>query len=149
SLLLLERPGLEDGAPDAPVGAAVLAHLHVLEHRQVREQTHVLECAGDAGLGDLRRGVPGDVDAVEDDLAFVGREDARDHVEQGRLPGAVGADDRDDLALLHGEVDTSDGLDATEGLLEILDLEEWHQASCSEPTNWPPLSSQASWRYSS
>ena len=52
--------------------------------------------------------------AVELDLAVRGLVDARDAVERGRFAGAVRADERDDLALVHLEVQVVDGDDAAE-----------------------------------
>jgi hypothetical protein len=39
------------------------------------------------------------------------------------LPGAVGSDQRDQLALVHLEIHALDGLDAAIGHLQALDLE--------------------------
>ena len=68
-------------------------------------------------LGRMR----GDVAAVEHDAAGVGLVEARDHVEQRGLAGAVGADDRDDAAL--GDVDRHvlDCGDAAEALGDTRD----------------------------
>ena len=59
-------------------------------------------------------GMRGDVLAVEDDPARGRLVDAADQVEDRRLAGAVRADDREDLALLHVEADVVDGVDAAE-----------------------------------
>ena len=42
--------------------------------------------------------------------------EAEDHVDRGGLAGAVGAEERDDLARLDLEVDAADGVDAAEVL---------------------------------
>ncbi len=60
------------------------------------------------------RGKRGDVLAVERDLAAAA-DKARDGVDEGRLAGAVGADQADQLAGLDVEVDVDDGVHATEG----------------------------------
>ena len=56
-------------AEQAALRAAVLSHHHVLERRHLVEQADVLEGAGDAELGDLRREHPGDVAVHEADGA--------------------------------------------------------------------------------
>ena len=50
--------------------------------------------------------------------------DARDHVEERRLPGTVRADEAHDGASLDREVDVVDGDEASELLAQRLDLEQ-------------------------
>ena len=57
------------------------------------------------------------------------RQHAGDQVEGGGLAGAVGADQGQQLAGLEFEVDAIDGLDATEGLAQVLDFEQAHRAT--------------------
>ena len=59
------------------------------------------------------------LDAVEPDRAGVGRELAVDHVEGGRLAGAVRADQRQQFAGGEVEADAVDGPHAAEGLAEV------------------------------
>jgi hypothetical protein len=66
-----------------------------------RQQAHVLEGAAHAHAGDLARGVAGHRLAEEAHLARGRRIHARDLVEHRALAGAVGADQREDLAGLH------------------------------------------------
>ena len=61
--------------------------------------------------------------AVEEDLALVGREDAVDHLDQGRLAGAVLAEQRVDLAGLDVEVDVVVGAHAGKGLADADELQ--------------------------
>ena len=56
----------------------------------------------------------GHVDAVEQDVAVGGDLDAVDAAEQRGFAGAAGADDHDDLALGHREVDAIDHGDFAE-----------------------------------
>ena len=69
--------------------AAVEAERNVFQNRHRLEQREVLEHHADAEasrgarIGDARRR------AVENDLTLVGREDAVDHLDEGRLAGAV------------------------------------------------------------
>src|SRR5262249_10651635 len=57
------------------------------------------------------------------------RVDAVDEIEQGRFPGAVGADQADDLALVHREAHVLDGAQAAEALLQARDLEQSRHSS--------------------
>jgi len=96
----------------------------VVEHGHAPEQGDVLEGARDAELGEPARGQVGDVASLERDAAAVRMVEAADHVEDGRLAGAVGADDRQDLALLGLERHPRHGLHAAERLGRLADLEE-------------------------
>ena len=64
--------------------------------------------------------------ALEDDLALVGavRVDAREHLHQRRLAGAVLAADGVDLARLDREVDVAQRLDAGERLGDAAHLQD-------------------------
>ena len=88
-----------------PLMPRVHAHQHVLEARHRREQADVLERAPDAEVRDRVRRQAGDVAAVEQDLAGRRRVDARQHVEERGLAGAVGADQADDRPARDDEVD--------------------------------------------
>src|ERR1035441_3449916 len=72
---------------------------------------------GAAGLGHeadvpphLRRGAP-QVDPGDRGLAAVRADQRGQHPERGRLPGAVGTEETEDLAALHGEVHAADRVD--------------------------------------
>src|SRR5262249_18624525 len=56
-----------------------------------------------------------------------GRKDAREDAHRGRLAGAVGTEEADDLALAHREADAANGLDRAEALRDVAQLE--HRAS--------------------
>ena len=75
-----------------------------LGDRQLREHLHELEGARHAEPRELDRADPGDVGAAESDGALGRREQAGQHVHQRGLAGAVRADDRHRLAMLHQEV---------------------------------------------
>src|ERR687884_115471 len=66
----------------------------------------------------------GFIPAVEDHGARRRLVDARQHVEEGRLAGAVRADQADDRAARNEEVDVVDGDEAAELLPELLRLEQ-------------------------
>ena len=66
-------------------------------------------------------------------LAGIGPIDAGDQVEAGGLAGAVGADQRDDLALGHGEAHLLHGPQAAEALRHRADLEQRRHVSLRRP----------------
>src|SRR5205807_5562535 len=80
----------------------------VVETGELVEEVHELEAARDPGPDPTVHGLGGDVHAPEQDLAAVGPQQAADQVDQARLPGAVGADQREHLPLADGEVDAVD-----------------------------------------
>src|SRR6478735_9743240 len=105
-----------DRAPPllAHPGRAGEGELEVLAQRHLLEEARDLEGAGDAERGDLLRGLAGDVLAVEEDGAGRRGEEAGEQVEQGRLAGAVGPDERVDRALRDRQVDAGDRREPSE-----------------------------------
>src|SRR5581483_5221844 len=98
----------------------------VLEHGHRPEQLEVLERAGDpaadhAVLRDAEKAL-----AFEAQLSRVGSVEAGDEVEDGRLAGAVRADQADDLALRHVERDVVDRDDPAEAARDVPDLQQRH-----------------------
>jgi hypothetical protein len=58
-----------------------------------------------------------------------------EHVKERALPRAAGADDRDHLASLHGEINTAENGDdisisADESLVKLVCFENWARHSC-------------------
>ncbi len=104
-------------------------HLHILRHRHGDERLRHLEGAADTQPPDAARGEPGDVLPGEHDAAAVGGELPANHVEDGRLAGAVRADDGDELARLDGERHAARSHHAAERLVEPLDAEQAHGAA--------------------
>ena len=102
---------------------------HVVEQRQLVEEVDDLEAARDAGLDAGVHVLFRDVLAAEADLPAVGQDQPADQVHQAGLPGAVGADQREDLAFADGEVDFVDGVGVAEVLGQLGGLEEIHLAS--------------------
>jgi len=84
----------------------------------------VLEGARDPLGADAVGRPAGDVASGEADAPRVGAERARDQVEEGGFPRAVGAQDPDELTLVDGEADAADRADAAEGLGDALDFEK-------------------------
>ena len=81
---------------------------------------------GDAATGDLVRRHARDVLAVEDQPARGRLVDARDQIEDRRLAGSVGTDDREDLTRLDREAHAVDGPETAEVHDEALRREEAH-----------------------
>ena len=81
---------------------ALQAEADVARDRQMREQRVVLEDDADVAL--MRRRAR-HVDARDRHLALVGRRQARDQPQQGRLAASRGAEQRHQGARRHGEVD--------------------------------------------
>jgi hypothetical protein len=92
----------------------VLRHHEVLEHRHPSEQPHLLEGTADTHRSSLVCEQVGDVALIEEDASALGPEQPADHVEQGRLPGAVGPQEPHDLTLSHHHVHVVERGDASE-----------------------------------
>ena len=88
------------------------AHEKVVENRHAWEQAPALGRLGDAELHDPRGGRASDVLAVEPDRPRARMHQPGDRSQGGRLAGAVGADQGDDLSLLDVHADFAKGLDA-------------------------------------
>ena len=87
--------------------------LDVVPDREVNEDGRRLELAADPELGNLVLAERQEVRAVaEDHAAALRLHAARDDIEQGRLAGAVGADDDAQLAAVHEEVQSAQRLEA-------------------------------------
>src|SRR5207249_3633372 len=81
----------------------------------------------------------GEVAVAHPDGALPRAQDTGDRSQRRRLPGAVAADQRHDLALLHRERDALQRLDVAVVGVDLLDLEERHQATWStmRPSPFP------------
>ena len=120
----VEQAGHEPGA--AP---HVGADHDVLQRGHAGEEPEVLEGAGHAAGGHLVRRPAVERHALEPHLARVGDGHAGEQVEEGRLAGAVGTDDRLDAPGPDVEAHLPDGLDPAEALGDATDLEQAHGAS--------------------
>src|SRR5262249_19762413 len=94
-----------------------------VEGRELAEHLGVLEGARDAAPRDLMRRQCQEVVVAERYPAARGAVEAGDHVEDGRLAGAVGTDQREDLSLPHLEPEPAQRREAAEADREILDAE--------------------------
>src|SRR6185503_944751 len=123
-LLALRRP------PPQRVEEKVAAHLQqaprhqVVEHAHPAEEGDVLEGPRDAELGHVGRRQPRAVAPVEDDAALVGMVEAADNVQQRRLAGAVGPDDREDLPPAYLQADLAQRQQRAEADADRLDREQ-------------------------
>src|SRR5438132_12845487 len=69
--------------------------------------------------------VVGQTEAIQLDRARVGAQDAAEAPKRGRLPGSVLAQQHEELALLHLEVDAVDRDDISKALAESVDPDHW------------------------
>src|SRR5205823_2058793 len=115
----------QENRRDSGPRPAVRADQHVLGHGHLIEEALVLERASDAEAGDPMGGEADELPAavVERDPAGRRRVDAGDQVEDGRLSGAVGPDEADDLALLHLEAEIVYGPEAAEVFRQAVGFE--------------------------
>ena len=96
----------------------------VLHHRHPAEESGVLEAPDDAPPED-RVGLEAvDPLPAEPDRPAVRREDAGDHVEEGRLPAPVRPDEADELPFGDPRTDAIDRPQAAEPLLDVLEPED-------------------------
>ncbi len=125
-LLASRRREAKGGAKGAVGLVAVEAGQHVLEHGLLAKELDVLEGPPDAEPADHIRLEPGDVMAVEQDTPGGRLHHAGNGVDEGRLAGAVGADQAADLAGLDVERQLGDGGDTTEADRHASELEQAH-----------------------
>src|SRR5215475_9856776 len=112
-------------AEDLPV-VAHQRHLDVLGHGHRTEGHRHLKGASDAEPPNVARLKSDDAAIGKFDSAVIGRELPVDHVETGRFPRAVGADQRQEFAFADVEADVLDGVHAAEGLRQVANAEYAH-----------------------
>ena len=110
------------------------AEVHVLDDVEVVAEREILVDDLDPELRRVLRPVDVDRLAVEHDLAAVRRVDAGDALDQGRLAGAVVADEGHHLAGPDLEVDLRERLDGAEALRDPVELEQ--RTSMPGPSSW-------------
>jgi hypothetical protein len=96
---------------------------HVVVHAHVRVERIALEHHREISLARRR---PGDVLAVEQQVAAGDGFEPRDQAQQRRLAAARGPDEDDELALADFKVDALDDVDVTKALLDVLEFEVGH-----------------------
>src|SRR5207247_10648782 len=85
--------------PAPTPGGAVLGHPEVLPDGEAAEEADALERPADARGQDAVGRPPRDIPIAEPHASACRREDARNHVDNRALPGAVRADESQDLVL--------------------------------------------------
>ena len=85
------------------------AHLEVFQHRHRCEDLPSLRHMGDAEMHALMRRNGQEVPSLVSDRTSSDRNHSRDGLEQGRLAGPIGPDDRDELALLDRDRNPAQG----------------------------------------
>ena len=109
------------------LGLGMVAHLqaeaHVLGHAHVRIKRIVLENHGDVALG---RGEVTDLPRADGDVAASDLLQPRDHPQERRFPATGRADEDEELAALHGEVDAGNDRHLAIGLADALKLDVCH-----------------------
>ena len=83
-----------------------------------------MSCRRDAGACDRMRAPASDVGACESDAACIGPVMSADDVDQRRLARAVRAEQADDLAVVHVEVDAVERTHAAERLAQPVQRKE-------------------------
>ena len=101
------------GGDRGAVAAHVGAHGEVLLHGEIGKDTAALGAVRDPRAEHLGRVAALDLGAVEDDASGARPQQPRDRAQCGRLAGAVGAEQADELALLHLEIQSPQRLDGT------------------------------------
>src|SRR4029450_8503936 len=117
---------------DAAVAAGEGPQQEVLLDGEPGEDAPTLRGLREAEVHDLVRMYAVDALAHEGDGPAGRLQEAGDRAQGGGLAGPVGADEGDDLTVVHGEADAFDGLDLSVGDDQVLDLQHGrHLASSS------------------
>src|SRR5213594_739722 len=122
-LLHLAIPGERGEQAAAPPQSRHAGGLQGLEHRQVGKDLDELERAGHAETRQAHRADAADLAVLEAHAARARPRDAGEDVDQRRLAGAVGPDDRDELARVDPEAHAVKGAELSVELPEPVRLE--------------------------
>ena len=143
ALLPAEGGGAEQALEEVVLRVDVGAHQNVLDDAHLGEEAQVLEGAGDAAGDDLLRRFAVDALIQEGDCTVGDLIDAGEHVEHGGLARAVGADQRDDLALIHMEADVVHGAQAAELDRDVFNIQKAHACAPFSPEVATPADSMS------
>ena len=111
---------------DAGALMAVAPHHDVLERGHAKEDLQILECPRQAATRELFRRERAHILACEPHAALLRQVEAGDDVEQGRLAGAIRADDGEDRARRDRQAHIIDGMHAAEGDRQVFGREDGH-----------------------
>src|SRR5207237_5865829 len=140
----------EQPVPELRLHTDVLTDADVVQRRHVLEEPDVLEGARDADPGHLVGTGARDLLALEPDRPRGGGEEPGHAVEEGGLPGAVGADQREDPSGLDLEAHPVHGGQTAEALADLDDLEDVLPRAVvghgQEATSAAPAWVSSSWR---
>ena len=114
---------------DRPRAGPLDGDQQVLVDRQVGEDAPPFRHIADAGLSDPVRGKSGHVRAEQRDLASARAGEADQAAQRRRLPRAVAAEQRDDLALAHLEAHAVQDMTLAVKSVQILGLQRDHAAA--------------------
>src|SRR5205814_8638616 len=106
---------------------------HGLEQAERAVELRDLDRAADTQARDLARRQAGDVAALVGDRAAIGLEVAGDHVDEGGLAGAVGADQADHRVLLDRRADLGRRGHRAERLAQTARLQNYRHCARSRP----------------
>ena len=123
-----------------PAVVAEEGRLHVLQRAEAAKDAGDLERAAQAAAAEPMRGQPADLLAAEVDPPGVVPQIAADQVEERGLAGAVGTDDRPQVAGLDRQVHAVHGLDAAEVLAQAENGEDQALAAGRVRHGRPPAS---------
>jgi hypothetical protein len=94
--------------------------LHVFVGRELAVKAGILEHDSETPANVVR--TASGIDSVDRDGAARGREQRREHLDCGRLPGAIRSQKREDLPLGDVEGHVIDSFDLTESLHQVLNV---------------------------
>ena len=97
----------------------------IIPDEQEQIKSELIACADERKVM-LVGGTLGDIMTIEGDLAAGGRALSADGVDQGRLTGAVGADQSQLFAFLYVEGDAGQNFQTAEGFGQVFNLQQAH-----------------------
>jgi hypothetical protein len=113
---------------------------NVVKDGHALEECNILECACHTEGGNAARGKVGNVPPLKCNGATVRVIETTDHIQQGGLTSAVGANNRDDLTPIDIHTDPIYRHDTTEMLGRVSDAQNdlsWHRVSPRVSTDFP------------
>ena len=123
-LRLLRLAHANQAGQKARVDVRVQAHLDVVEHRHVAEQAQVLERASQTHARNLVGRHADNLTARKHDGAALGRDDARENIQQRGLARTVRSDQRMHMAGANLDVDIVGRHHTTVGFVQAVTLEQ-------------------------